>query len=287
MTDTPSDFDPARHKEASRKQWDSAAEGWRRWEPVVAALMADATDAMLDMARIGPGQRVLDVAAGAGDQSLKAAARVGPDGSVLATDISERMCRSVQEAAQATGFNNVSVQTGAAEDLSLDAEAFDAAICRLGLMLFSEPRRALEVMYRALRPGGHVATVVFTTPEANPFFAVPMRIILKHTGEAPPPGRPGLFALGAQGVLADLLTEVGFQDVKTRKLELPVRLASARDAVAFLREAGGAFRERVMTLPEDRQPAVWAEIEEAYLKYEGTSGFASMSEVLVSAARRP
>lgn len=287
MTESSPDFDPSRHKEAARSEWDAAAEGWRRWEPVIAAWMVVATEAMLDMARIGAGDRVLDVAAGAGDQSLKAAARVGPEGHVLATDISERMCACVREAAQAAGLDNVVTQVGAAEDLELDAASFDAAICRLGLMLFADPQGALEVMYRALRPGGRVAAVVFTTPEANPFLAMPMGIILRRTGQpAPGPGQPGAFALGAPGVLEDLFARAGFQDAHMRRLELPVRLASAREAVKFLQEAAGAYRQRVRTLPEDQQPAVWQEVEQAYRAYEGDGGLLLASEVLIGAARR-
>lgn len=288
MTEAPPDFDPSRHKEAARNEWDAAAEGWRRWEPMIAAWMADATEVMLDMARIAAGDHVLDVAAGAGDQSLKAAARVGPQGSVLATDISERMCACVREAAQAAGLDNVVTQVGAAEDLELDMASLDAAICRLGLMLFADPHGALEVMYRALRPGGRVAAVVFTTPEASPFLSMPMRIVLQRTGQpAPGPGQPGLFALGASGVLEDLFATAGFQDAQMRRLGLQVRLASARDAANFLQQAGGAYRQRVKTLPEEQRSAVWQEIEEAYRAYEGDRGLVMATEVLIGAARRP
>src|SRR5688500_20377088 len=81
-------FDAAKFKETTRTQWESAAEAWDRWGPFIGRWLGAATEAMLDMAAVGPGARVVDVAAGAGEQTLAAARRVGPRGHVLATDIS-------------------------------------------------------------------------------------------------------------------------------------------------------------------------------------------------------
>ena len=81
----------------------------------------------------------------------------------------------------------------------------------LGLMLFSEPAKALAAVKRALKPGGKMAVVVFTTPAANPFMAKPMQILLRHAGKAPPlQGQPGIFSLGAVGVLERLFTDTVF-----------------------------------------------------------------------------
>ena len=84
-------FDPVIYKETTRKQWQDAAEAWDRWGDVIERWLGPATDVMLDMAGIREGSRVLDVAAGAGGQSLAAARRVGRGGSVLATDISPNL----------------------------------------------------------------------------------------------------------------------------------------------------------------------------------------------------
>ena len=81
-------FDPVRFKETTRQQWQDAAAAWQGWAPTIEAWLGRATTRMMDAAGIGPGDRVLDVAAGAGGQTLVAAKRVGPTGHVLATDIS-------------------------------------------------------------------------------------------------------------------------------------------------------------------------------------------------------
>jgi ubiquinone/menaquinone biosynthesis C-methylase UbiE len=84
-------FDPVRYKATTREQWQSAAEAWDRWTPTLQSWLGPPTELMLDLARIGPGDRVLDIAAGAGEPAMTAAKRVGPTGSVLATDISSNI----------------------------------------------------------------------------------------------------------------------------------------------------------------------------------------------------
>ena len=84
-------FDPVAYKQTTTQQWQEAAAAWHRWGPTLEAWLGEATELMLDLARIGEGSRVLDVAAGAGGQTLAAARRVGPSGSVLATDISSNI----------------------------------------------------------------------------------------------------------------------------------------------------------------------------------------------------
>src|SRR5881409_2107382 len=67
---------------------EEAAEAWHRWATTLEAWLGPATELMLDLAGVTDGSRVLDVAAGAGGQTLAAARRAGPGGRVLATDIS-------------------------------------------------------------------------------------------------------------------------------------------------------------------------------------------------------
>src|SRR6266566_1183098 len=85
---TAQQFNPAAYKETTRDQWDTAAEAWDNWGPTLGDWLDEATAAMLDLARVGDGSKVLDIAAGAGGQSVAAARRVGQAGRVLATDIS-------------------------------------------------------------------------------------------------------------------------------------------------------------------------------------------------------
>ena len=89
-------FDPAAYKRTTREQWQATAEAWHRWGPTLEAWLGQATQTMLDMAGVTDGARVLDVAAGAGGQTIAAAQRVGPSGTVLAVDISPAILEYAQ-----------------------------------------------------------------------------------------------------------------------------------------------------------------------------------------------
>jgi SAM-dependent methyltransferase len=276
------------HKAGIRQQWEGAASGWARWEATVAAWMEPATEAMLAMADVDAGARVLDLASGAGSQTLHAARRVGPQGHVVASDISETMLHHVQDNARAAGLANVTTLAGAAEDLDVAGASFDAVICRLGLMLFVDPARALAAVGRALRPGGKVSVVVFTTPAANPFMAMPMQILLRHAGKAPPPpGQPGIFSLGAPGTLEHLLAGSGFVGVEHRTLEVPLRMPSAAEALTMMQEAFGAYRAVVSDSPEAVRTAAWAEVAGMLKTFETRTGFIAPAEVMVAAGVKP
>lgn len=276
-----------RHEEGVRRHWESAAPGWARWESVVAAWMEEATEAMLSMAGVSPGARVLDVACGAGSQTLRAAREVGSDGEIVAIDIAEAMLDHVRERATASGLDNVSTLLGAAERLDLASESFDACVCRLGLMLFDDPRKALEAVHRSLRPGARVAVVVFTTPEPNPFMAKPMEILRRHAGKSPPaPGQPGIFALGGPGVLERLWTESGFVDIEERTLALALRMSTAGEALTMMQDAFGAYRAVLSDSAEDVRAAAWAEVAEFLESSETDDGFVARAEVLVAAGAK-
>ena len=267
-----------------RTQWEGAAPGWARWEATVATWVAPATETMLTMAGVDVGARVLDLASGAGSQTLLAARRVGAQGHVVASDIADTMLHHVRENARAAGLANVTTLAGAAEDLDVAAESFDAVICRLGLMLFVDPAKALVAMWRALRPGGKVAVVVFTTPAANAFMAHPMQILLRHAGKMPPaPGQPGIFSLGVPGVIERLFADSGFVGVEQRTLALPLRMPSATQALAMMQEAFGAYRAVVSDRPEAVRVAAWAEVAETLKTFETPTGFIAPAEVLVAA----
>jgi SAM-dependent methyltransferase len=272
---------------ALRNTWEIAAPGWARWEPTIVSWMRPATELMLDLAGVGPGCRVIDVASGAGSQTLLAAERAGGEGRVLATDISETMLRHVEDAAGAAGHSNVSTLAGAAEELALEPAGFDAAICRLGLMLFADPVQALRRLHHALRPGGRIAAVVFTTPSANPMMSRPMEILLRHAGKAPPAaGKPGIFALGSPGALETALAAGGFVDVELRTVEVPLRMRSAREALLLMQEAFGAYRAVMVDQPEAVQAKAWREVGDLLEKFTTPDGFVAPSQVVVGCATR-
>jgi ubiquinone/menaquinone biosynthesis C-methylase UbiE len=265
----------AAERTEARRQWDSAAPGWARWEPAIGAWLQEATEIMVDLAGVGPGSRVLDVACGAGDQSLAAARRTGPSGRVLATDISPVMVEFAAEQAKAAGLTNLRAQAAAAEDVAdVEGAPFDAAICRLALMLLPDPRVALAAVGRSPRQGGRIGAVVFGPAAANPFMAEPLAILRRHANKpAPAPGGPGIFALADPATLEVLLREAGFAEVMVRTIEQPLAMRSAADAVRMIQDAFGVYRAVISDQPPAVREAAWAEVARALSRFEGPDGF--------------
>jgi ubiquinone/menaquinone biosynthesis C-methylase UbiE len=276
-------FDPIKYKETTREQWQAAAEPWHRWGPTVDEWLGQATEVMLDMAEVGPGARVLDVAAGAGGQTLAAARRVGSNGYVLATDISSNILDFASAAAQEEGLTNVETRVMDGEELQeLKEESFDAVISRVGLIYFPDQQRALTGMLRALKPGGRLAAVVYSTPENNKFFSIPVSIIRRRAQLPPPlPGQPGPFSLGGNGVLEEAYRQAGFREARIEVVPSPLRLSSAAECVRFERESFGALHQMLSGLPESERGAVWEEIEEDLRQFEGAEGFEGPCEMIV------
>lgn len=281
-------FDPVAFKDTTREQWQTAADAWSAWGPAIERWLGAATEVMLDLADVGPGDRVLDVAAGAGGQSLAAARRVGATGHVLATDISENILVHAAAAARAQGLNNVETRAMDGEDLgAVEEGSFDAAISRVGLIYFPDQQAALAGMRRALRPGGTVAAIVYSTPERNGFFSLPVGIIRRHAELPPPlPGQPGPFSLGAPGTVEEAFAAAGLRDVRTRTVESPVRLASAAECLRFERESFGALQQMLAGLDARGRQAAWDEVGEALTRFEGPDGFEGPCEMIVAVGVR-
>jgi SAM-dependent methyltransferase len=280
-------FDPQLYKITTRAQWEDAAEAWHRWGPVIEDWLGAATERMLDTAGIGPGNRVLDVAAGAGGQSIAAARRVGATGHVLATDISPAILEYASKAATDAGLNNLSTRELDGERLDVEEASFDAVISRVGLIYFPDQQAALSGMLRALRPGGRLSAVVYSTADRNGFFAVPVGIIRRRAQLPPPmPGQPGPFSLGGPGVAEATLAKAGFRDVEVEAVPSPLRMASAAECVAFERESFGALHQMLSGLPEPDREAAWTEIGQALAQFEGPDGFVGPCEMLVVSGTR-
>jgi ubiquinone/menaquinone biosynthesis C-methylase UbiE len=280
--------DAAAYKETTRQQWQNAAEAWHRWDDVLRAWLGPATEVMLDLARIGVGSQVLDVAAGAGEPAITAAARVGPTGRVLATDISSNILAFAEQAAAARGVGDL-VETCVldGENLELADASFDAVISRLGLMYFPDRQRGLAEMRRVLRPGGRVAIVAFSTPERNGVLAVPVSIIRRRAQlPAAAPGQPGPFSMGAPGLMEQELRGAGLRDVEVRVVPSPARLASAAECLRLERESFGALHQMLAGLTVAEREEAWAEVGTALQQFEGPGGFEAPCELLVGAGTR-
>lgn len=280
-------FDPLKYKNTTRDQWQNAAEAWYRWSPTLNSWLGPATETMLEMAGVAAGQRVLDVAAGAGEGSMSAARRVGPTGHVLATDISSNILEFAARMAKDAGLTNMSTQVMDGEHLDVPDASFDVVISRVGLIYFPDQQQALREMLRVLKPGGRVAAIVYSTPDKNTFFSVPVSIIRNRAQLPPPlPGQPGPFSLGAEGVIEKAFAQAGFTDVRAVRVDAPLRMTTAAECVRFERESFGALHQMLSGLSDPEKLSVWEEIERELGRFATDGGFVGPCEMVVAVGRK-
>lgn len=287
MAEQQPSFDAAKYKSTQREQWNKDGAAWRRWNPMLDRWYGEVTRQMLDLAGIQPGQRILDIAAGAGEPAVSAAERVGPGGYVLATDISEGIVELALQVARERGLLQIEARAMDGEKLDLPDASFDAVLCRLGLMYMPQPVTALREWRRAVRAGGRVAVVCFSTPDRNSWGALPASII-RRRAQLPPPvaGQPGPFSLGAPGVLEGVFRQAGFADPEVRTVPVPHRTASSADYVRVAREAFGGFNAMMAHLPAQDRESVWDEVEGSMRGFESPGGFEVPGECLVGVATK-
>jgi ubiquinone/menaquinone biosynthesis C-methylase UbiE len=256
------------------------AEQWRSGKATRDKVNAAAIETMLGLANLRPGNRVLDVAAGTGGETLSAARRVGPTGYVLATDISAAMLKHASDAAREAGLMNVETRVMDAENIDLDPDSFDSVICRQGLMLFSNPGQALIGMRRVVKPKGKVVALVWSTEEKNPYQGLPLAIV-RRIGNIPAPTseQPGLFRLGEPALLEGVFRAAGFVEIVIHAVSLRRRFPSTAEAVQTMKNP---LLQQLMTrLSDAEREQAWEEIREQFLQFEGPKGLEMPGEVLV------
>ncbi len=287
MEPTIPQFDPVKYKNTTHDQWQAAAEAWFRWSPTLNKWLGPATERMLEMAGINTGHRVLDIAAGAGEQSITTAKKVGAEGYVLATDISSNILEYAKQMARQAGVSNMETKVMDGENLTIEDETFDAVISRVGLIYFPDQQRALKEMLRVLKPGGKMAAIVYSTPEKNKFFSVPVSIIRNRAKLPPPlPGQPGPFSLGAEGIIEKVFLQAGFINVKAEIVDSPLLLPSAKECVQFEKESFGALHQMMSGLSATEKESVWEEIERELQKFETENNFIGPCEMLVAVGEK-
>ena len=144
--------------------------------------------------------------------------------------------------------------------------------------------RGSRAVRRALRPGGRLAGVVYSTPQANRFFSIPVSIARRRAALPPPaPGQPGPFSLGSPGVIRAAYERAGYRDIEVRKLTAPLRMQSTAAYVRLARESFGALHQMLAGLTDSEREDAWSEIHSELSQFESATGFEGPCDLIVAA----
>jgi ubiquinone/menaquinone biosynthesis C-methylase UbiE len=206
-----------------RYGWDRAAVYYENsWQQQ----LKPAQDKLLEMVNLQPGEKLIDIACGTGLVSFPAAEKLGPNGFVLATDISDAMVKICTETAKERNVNKIQFKRMDAEDLDVPNEEYDVSLCALGLMYVPDPIKALKEMYRVTKRGGRAAAAVWGQRDhcgwAEIFEIVDKRVATEVC--------PMFFNLGNRDVLKRSFEMAGFSNVSFEKLNTTLHYNSDEEA---------------------------------------------------------
>ncbi|WP_461102890.1 class I SAM-dependent methyltransferase [Spirosoma koreense] len=194
--------------------WNQFAAGWKKWDELTMQFLQPMGDAIIDALTLSPTDAVLDVATGTGEPGLTIAAKVTA-GRVIGTDLSEGMLATAEEKARQRGLTNYRTQQADVCRLPFADASFDAVSCRMGFMFFPSMALAAQEMVRVLKPGGRLATSVWSGPADNPWVSTLMGIINQTLPGPPPPSdAPGMFRCAKPGLVSGFLTDAGLTKVQ-------------------------------------------------------------------------
>ncbi|HEX6455993.1 MAG TPA: methyltransferase domain-containing protein [Solirubrobacterales bacterium] len=278
-------IDPGDFREAQHRNWDSAAVGWMEWSEFNDRADRHISERLVELAGVRPGSRVLDVAAGYGEPALTAARKAGPQGRVVATDISAEMLAFGRERAAAAGLGNVEFVESDASSLEFPERSFDAAVSRWGIIFEPDAEAAAGRIRGFLRPGARIAIASWGEPDEVPFLSVPMRTTMERLGVPPPPaGTPGPLSRPTPAALGGLLEGGGFSEVAVERAEVTYEFDSPEHFTAYVRAISAPIRAMIEQHAGAAQEEAWEAITQAAADAGGGPGPLSLTNAVLLAS---
>jgi SAM-dependent methyltransferase len=279
------EMDPVDIRDAQNRNWDSAAVGWNEWSEFNDNADGHISRRLVELAGVKSGSRVLDVAAGYGEPALTAARKAGPEGRVVATDISAEMLSYGRERAEAAGLGNVEFIQSNAAGLDFPDGTFDAAVSRWGIIFEPEAEAAAGRIRAFLKPGARIAIASWGDPDRVPFLSIPMRTTMERLGVPPPPaGTPGPLSRPTPAAIGGLLEGGGFSNVTVEQDEVTFEFDSPEHFTAYVRAIAAPIRAMIEQHAGEAQEEAWDAITEAAANAGGGSKPLSLSNMVLLAS---
>ena len=266
-------FDVDRFKRDSRSSWDHAAAGWEKWWPLFERCAQSVSNRLVELARIKPGARVLDIATGTGEPAITAARAVGTNGRVIGVDHSPGMLEVARRRAASLGLTNVEYREGDAASLTEPPASFDAVVCRWGLMFVPDLDAAARGIRNALKSGGWLATAVWDSGDKVPMITIAGPQVRALLGIAPPPaGTPNPMSLADTSIVERALTSAGFRDFKVEPMNVTFEFDSPEKFLESRRDISYDFRTAMASQPPEMQRKLEEVVIREARPYVGADG---------------
>ena len=267
--------------------WAAVAAGWKENVDYVEQRAAPISRRLISLTTPAPGDRVLELACGAGGLGLEVARIVGPDGSVVVTDVTQEMTDIALMRASALGIRNVSGHTLDIEAIDQPDSSYDVVLCREGLMFALKPARAVAEMVRVLAPGGRFAVSVWGARSANPWLGKVFDAASEVLGRpVPPPGIPGPFSLGEAGQLSAALANSDIVDMILEEVPVETVVSSFQEYWQRTMALAGPLSKIVAELSPEGMARLEAKVREGMAPYESPSCLRVPGVALVAAGMR-
>jgi SAM-dependent methyltransferase len=280
-------IDAGEFRAGQRRDWETASKGWREWNKLIDDATGAVSRRLVELAAIGPGSRVLDVAAGYGEPSLTAAKVVGPEGSVVASDISAGMLAFGRERAAAAGVDNIEFVESDASSLDFPEASFDAAVSRWGIIFEPEGEATAARIRTFLSPGAKMAISSWGPPDRAPMISMPMMTAMQRLGvPPPPPGTPGPLSRPTPEAIGGLLQGGGFSDVQVEEMQVGFEWDSPEEFTRYVKDIVAPITAMVSKHPPDVQEETWAAITEAAREHAAPDGKVRFDNLVLLASGR-
>lgn len=193
---------------------------------------------------------------------------------MLATDISPQMLSIARQRAASLGLQDViEFKEGDAETITLPDSAFDAVLCRWGLMFLPDLGEGLSNIYSSLVNGGYLAAAVWASPDKVPFLSVSMKTVVKETGKPmPPSGTPGPFKLADQSIITDALSKCGFKDIAVERINVIFTFSSPEEYTQFNQAIAAPINAMLADQSQERKEEIWKAVTESASNYVDATG---------------
>lgn len=268
-------MDPRLQRRVQRYGWDKAAEFYEHsWKEQ----LTPAQNKLMELINLKPGEKVLETACGTGLVTERIAGKVGENGSVMATDLSEGMIELAKKRLN-SGNGSIKFQRMDAEDLQLSEEKYDAAICALGLMYVPDPVQSLKEMYRVLKPGGRAGIAIWGERKKCGWAEI-FPIVDQYVASEV---CPMFFQQGTGDALEYSMKTAGFQNMETIRFQKNLSFHDDEHALmaAF---AGGPVALAYRKFDDETREKAHQEYLESISAYKNSDGYEIPGEFVVSVA---